>query len=632
MPEEPSFSTKPLTESGSARKPRRAVRKKPVRKKESLEEFIEEKKQNKISKQLTEIYRDDQGKLPDMRQIKITKTHPALKTLIGIILVGGLLAAVAWAGFFFMPGSGNKFSEDKIALRLNGPTNILIGATTTYIIAYENNQSLSLKKATINVQYPDGFVFVSSDMEAKNNGHTEWDLGSIEAGKRRELSITGITYGALNQKQSWRVFLTYEPENFGSQLQKSAILDITTDQSPFSLTVNGSNTPRAGNTVEYTLIARKQADSAINKIEIRPSWPKNFVLVSSSPAINKDFRWVLEPNKPTAPSSSALTSWTFKLTGTFTSSTEENGDITGTLLTLANNKLFTIADTKIAPQVTQSDTDVSLAINGSLEDSSAQPGGELNMTLTFKNSNDQDIDNGILKLSLDGPAIKKQTLLNWPKLEDKYDGTIVGSQINDSLRRGEITWDKTKIPALAKLKKGDEITVDVRLPLRDASLINLSDLKNSSQITAVAELSFIDTDKKNQKISSNKINVTVNSDLKFETRQTNDGQKTKINWVLTNNFHPLKNIAISADVYGDVGIELPSPVPAGQAKFDPATKKLTWTIPEMPESVDVLALPIIITVNKADASQKLVSEAQVQADDTVTGEKIDFTNEATNLD
>ncbi len=632
MPEQPSFSSKPLPESlVKPVKPKRATRKKAApRRKETAAELAEDRKETKISKQLAQIYQDEKGNLPDMRRIKIEKKHGAFKTFVWVLLLGGLLAAAAWAGFFFMP-SNKKFSEDKVALRLNGPATSIIGTTTTYKIAYENNQNLLLKNLRLNVQYPDGFVFVSSDISAKNSGHTEWDLGDLRAGQRKEMTITGLTYGTLSQKQSWRAFLTYQPETFGSDFQKNIVLDVTTDKAPFSVTVNGSSKASAGTEAEYTFIVKKETDSAINKLILKPAWPKNFVLASSSPLISKDFTWTIEPNKSPSPSSSAPTSWTFKLVGAFTTSTDTAGEITGALLATANNRSFTLTDTKIAPQVTQNEADLSLAINGSLSNFDIQPGNELNMTLTLKNNSDEDIQNAILKLGLNGPAIKKQTLLDWPHIEDRYDGNIVGSQISDSVRRGEITWDKNKMPALASIKKGQEVTLDIKLPLRDAKTINLADL-NSYQITVVGELAFKDSDNKDRKFSSNQIAIIVNSDLTFDARDSVTNQKHAINWVLTNNFHALKNITLSADVYGDVSVELPTPIPAGQAKFDPATKKLTWTIPNMPESVDVLALPINITVNKTNASQQnLISQVQIQADDTVTGEKINLTGEEVKL-
>ena len=52
----------------------------------------------------------------------------------------------------------------------------------------------------------------------------------------------------------------------------------------------------------------------------------------------------------------------------------------------------------------------------------------------------------------------------------------------------------------------------------------------------------------------------------------------------------------------------------------------------MPEGVDVLALPILVTLNNINPTQELlVSKTHVQADDTITGEKLDFMGEETPL-
>ncbi len=631
MSEEPSFSTKPLSDEPE-KKPRKPSRKK--RAPETSSSVKENLKQTKISKQLTQIYQDDQGHLPDMKKIKIKKTHSGFKTFLGVIFVGGLLAATAWAGFFFMP-SDKKFSEEKVEFRINGPVNVTAGTTTTYKIAYENKQNLALKRVTLNVQYPEGFVFLSSDIEAKNTGHTEWNLGEIGAGKKKELTITGITYGSLNQKQSWRSFLKYKPENFESELQKAAILDVLVDKSPFSLTVNGSSKILVGNASEYTFIVKKEEPSSISKLELKPSWPKNFVITSSSVPLSKDYKWVIDPNKKLSSTSTVPESWTFKFTGNFTGNAsgtptqETSSEISGSLITIANSKTFSLTDNKVTTQLAQNDLNFNIAINGSLSSFNTQPGEDLNITISLKNQSKNDLKNATLKLSLIGPAIKKVTLLDWSKIEDQYDGDIQGQQVTDNLRKGVITWGKSRISSLANIAGGKEVSLDIKLPIKDASLINLSDLATSSQITVVADINFKDEEGVAHNFSSNQIIITVNSDLKFDARDnvspSGKGEKHQLNWVLTNNFHSLKNIKLSAEVFGDVTVELPTPIPAGEASFDSQTKKITWTIPDMPESVDVLALPITILLNKINPTQALlVSKVHVEADDTVTGEKLDF--------
>lgn len=620
--EEPSFASKSLVD----------VKPKKTRKKSSVKA---NPSQAKLSKQLTQIYQDSEGHLPDMRKIKIKKNHSGFKSFFVILLVGGLLAGAAWAGLFLLPNN-KQFSQAQINLTIEGPKNITAGATTTYKISYENNQSLALKKATLNVQYPAGFVFVSSNVKAKNSGNTEWQLDDIGAHKKNEITITGVTYGSVDQKQSWRVFLTYQPENFGSELQKASTLDVTVSNPAYSLAITGPSKSITGNAAEYTFTVKKEYDSQTNKLELKPVLPKNFFITSSSPVLSKDNKWVIEPNKAVSSSSEAVTSWSFKLTGKFTSSTAASAEISGTLFTTSNNNSFALTGAKTTTELTQNDFDFSLAINGSMSSFSSQPGEDLNITISLKNQSVNELKNASLKLTLDAPSAKKQSLLNWPKIEDKFDGDIQGTQLSTEVRRGEITWTKTKIPDLATIDKNEDVSVDVKLPIKNNSSFGLSDLTGDSKVIAVAELTFKDANNVSRTFSSNQIVITVNSDLEFEARDTvsgsGNGQKHQINWVLTNNFHPLKNLTLSADVYGDVQVELPSPTPAGEIKFDSAKKRLTWTIAEMPESVDVLAMPITITLNKLNPTQELlVSKVRVQAEDTVTGEKLDFMGEEVGL-
>ncbi|HSR89321.1 MAG TPA: hypothetical protein VLK22_02885 [Candidatus Udaeobacter sp.] len=628
-PEEPSFSSKPLAETNDQEP-------KPRRSKPRTAKKIEtnSNKQTKLSQQLTQIYQDNEGRLPDMRKIKIKKSHSGLKNFFIVIFVGALLAAAAWAGFFLMPNN-KKFSADQIALNISGPKNVMSGTAASYKIIYENNQSVPLKQATLNIQYPDGFVFISSDVAAKNPGHTEWQLNDTGAHKKKEINITGLTYGSLNQKKSWRAFLTYQPENFNSQLQQAAFLDINIDKSPFSLAITGPSKTITGNGAEYIFTIKKEQQSEISKLELKPVWPQNFFITSSSPALNKDNKWIIEPNKTSSSTSVGADSWTFKLSGKFSSSTLAAGDISASLSTVNNGNYFSLADAKTTTELTQNDIDFNLAINGSLVNFNDQPGDNLNMTLSLKNQSPQDLKNAILKITLDAPAIKKQSLLNWAKIEDKLDGDVHGTQINDNLRRGEIVWDKTKLPELAKLGKNQTVSIDVQLPIKDAQSFNSADASTGAKITAVAEISFKDGDNITHVYSSNQIVITVNSDLKFETRDSVSGsnnEKHKISWILTNSFHPLKNLTISADVYGDAAVEIPSSTSAGSAIFDRTSKKITWTIPEMPESVDTLALPITITLNKVNPTQKmLISKAHVQAEDSISGEKLDFLGDETNL-
>ncbi|MFA5061753.1 MAG: hypothetical protein WC526_01240 [Patescibacteria group bacterium] len=579
-------------------------------------------KNSQIEKQLVSIYEDDHGNLPDMKKIKIKKGRSFLKTLVIFIIFCAVLAAIAWIGFFLMPGNG-KFSADKVNLSVNGPDNIMAGVTTTYQIDYKNNQNLSLESAVLNVEYPAGFIFISSNPDAQNTGHTQWDLGKLSPFQVGTITITGITYGSTDQSQSWRAFLTYQPENFNSEFQKTAILEVKTTNSPFSLTIAGPDKAAIGNLVEYDFTVKQENPSRVSKLDLIPSVPANFHIASATPVLNKNKKWSID--LAAGPSTTANTGYTFKLFGKFSSSSSAN-TISGILSSSANDKVFQLAKTDFNTELLQSDLGFSLTMNGTMANFNAQPGDMLNITIDLKNTSNSNLKNAIVKLNLDAPSLNRQSVLDWSQEVDKYNADIKGVQISDTIRRGEMTFSKTQIAGLGAVNKGDEITIDTKIPIKTSENFDLSNL-SAFQINAAAEVSYTDSTGASHTISSNLIVITLNSDLKFDPRDSasGDNKTHQINWVLTNHFHALKNVTLTADVYGDVSLQGQPSAPAGTFNFDSAAKKITWTIPEMPENADTLAMPFTLILSKLNPTQNtLVSKVHVQADDTVTGQRLDF--------
>ena len=105
--------------------------------------------------------------------------------------------------------------------------------------------------------------------------------------------------------------------------------------------------------------------------------------------------------------------------------------------------------------------------------------------------------------------------------------------------------------------------------------------------------------------------------------KTADGKdKRDFTWILRNTLHPLKNIELKAEVYGDVNF-ISSTLPAGTLNFDPKEKIIIWKIENMPENLDILAFPFSLIINKKNPSQQvLVSKIKITAEDTVTSQLI----------
>ena len=224
----------------------------------------------------------------------------------------------------------------------------------------------------------------------------------------------------------------------------------------------------------------------------------------------------------------------------------------------------------------------------------------------------------------DAPSANKKSLLYWAEVDDVADGDIVGEQLSDEVRRGSITWDKFDIPALALLDPGEEVFIDVMLPLKSFEQTDLT-LFASHDITIFADAKY-DVLGKTDNITASPVLLTVNSDMTIDIEDSisTDGTMHTVTWLLSNTFHELKDIVITADIFGDIEWDDSAMVvPAGTALFDSNTQRLTWTVDSMPTSIDILALqfPVVLATQNPTQTQ-LMSKVMIEAVDTVTGETI----------
>lgn len=619
--EENQFTVHPVGEDKP--KKRRVVRKKkPV----TSEEFVEQKKMAKISQELKNIYSDNNGRIPNMRQIQKRGKHPLLRAFFALLIIGGLMASAAWVGFFYLP-SQKQNSSQNITLEINGPTDLSVGATTTYVIHFQNNEKVKINNVVLTVNYPEGFVFTESNKQSDNEGKTEWKIGSINPGENDEVKITGQNFGTINQQNSWRVFLNYTPENFASELQKMVTLTTKISEAPVSISALGPDKAVIGDEVEYTYTVKRTGEWPAQKLFVKPILPANFYVVTSSPLIAKDNTWSIIID----PATTTPDEMHYKIIGKFNElglNLEENSIVeTGAelLLPFSNDlQMFTIGSSKINTELAKNSQTFSLAINGTMTDFGSRPGEMLNITLYLKNSGKDSMKNVGIKLAVEAPALKKQSAINWAEISDKLDGTIVGEQINEKNRRATITWDSGELPVLAEIKPNAEATIDLRVPIRSTENFDLAAI-GDYLIKTIAEVTYKDKSGTEKTLGSNPVNITLNSDLTLDIRSEGTGATRSVTWVLENSFHPLKNLELTATLFGDITFALGAETPAGTVNYDEKEKKITWQISDMPESVDVLALPFTVTINKENPTQNtLVSKVRIKAEDTVTSQAIEF--------
>jgi len=204
---------------------------------------------------------------------------------------------------------------------------------------------------------------------------------------------------------------------------------------------------------------------------------------------------------------------------------------------------------------------------------------------------------------------------------------VIGEQINEQVRRGTITWTRREVKDLRQIDPGEVINLDIRVPIKNASQEDLL-VYQGTLIQAVADITYGSGDI--QTMVSTPIALTLNSDTILDVSDNvssnSDGKKVHtVTWLLSNTLHELKDIEMSADLFGDITVrESDIAVPAGKITYDGgAQKHLVWRIDTMPVSVDVLGLQFPIIINKENPTQtNLTSKVTFKATDTITGQQI----------
>lgn len=578
-----------------------------------------------INQKLVEIYENSDGSMPNMKTFEKKKRRRIVRAFIVFVCSVILLGGVAWAGFFvFEPRA--SFSEEDVVLTISGPETIQSGKEVTYRVRYKNDQAVGLKDALLEVRYPAGFIFVTSSITTKTEQHNSWSLDTLDPHESGYIDMTGILNGTVGERQSFRLFLNYKPENFNSEFQKVAQATVLVDTSPVNLVVTAPPSISIGGVGEIKIeVSAVDAGMASSTVVVELDPADIFTKKSSNPESDSlnAYRWTLN---------SLASTTVITVNGSFVK--PESQSATSTIVVRAlkpagqgqNAQEYILATQQVDMHFVETNIVASVAVNGSMGDTQATPGDVLNTSIVIKNTGESTLENATARMVWETPSYGNRSMLEWTQYDSEPDADIAGEQISPERRKGTITWDSRYIPDLKRINPSDEIFIDFTIPIRDASHAALSNF-SGLDITGILELQY-DENGEHKVIRSNPITITVISDLALEVRDdiqnVNGLDRHRVTLLLTNSFHDLQNLKIETEIYGDVEVSIDDTlVPAGTVMYDETTKKFLWVMESMPTDLDVRALQFDITLRSSDPSQKnLTPRVKVTATDTVVGQTI----------
>lgn len=614
------------------------------RQQQSADTRVEERKHSaEVNKSLTEIFRDESGKMPDMTHLDRHRPNVIAWILGGIAGFIVILICAIWVGFaIFKPFSG--FSGNGFQIVIDGSERIALGQETTYFINYHNVSSDPLATAEIRISFPPDFSATKLDPQPTGNGFV-WKLGSIPAGGRGTILIKGMFSGALGTHTAIQAVGTYRPGSFNSDFEELTTRKIEYAETVLDGLIEKPAKALPGDKVRIVYQLQNNGSNPLERLEARITLPTGFVREASSTEGLIDESIVRIPVGTIAAGATTSVS----VVGTFASGA--SGDLlihaeVGRVGVDGTFQPAQKADSTIS--VLAGDLLLKLVVNGSDTDRSVSAQESLRFALAYENTSPEELKDIVLRVKFEpaqngsstsevfvfNPKPPAPALVDWKALEDSSSGTVSGNTI---------TWDKKGIGELERLPPQMDGIIEFALPVafnRTAS--GTSDVP--FQVTVEGTMAKVGTTIVNRTIKTKPITfrLRTDADVRVEAWYFSEegaplgsgplppivGQTTsyRIQWDVQKTLHELSNVRISAVLPKNVTWPAKSTVTAGDLGYDESTRTVSWTLNRLPADVNEMTadFDVQLTPFEADANRfaGLLGETRFEAVDTAIGEPI----------
>ncbi|MFZ4648490.1 MAG: hypothetical protein ACOYMB_02500 [Patescibacteria group bacterium] len=586
---EPSFVERPLPSRDEVRNFERQIR--------------SEERSEDINGRLSEIYRDKRGNLIDVRKLEKRARRQVVVTIFRWFFGLCLLGSAIWAGLLVFPQAKNTGVE----LTINAPEKIKIGQEFSYLITYKNNSGSSINSIKLEASYPENFIFSGSDI-APASRDNYWTLTDLPAGAERTLEVKGSIINQENSANTIYAKLTYQQDNFSSDLKKEASAATLVESLGFRAELDYPSAALSGTENDLSLKIFNFEAPLVTKFRIDFEIPSSVTIIdpqistSSSWTIKKiDNYWQVEGIS--ASSSELEIPFSFKIKDASQDRLEliarfSYQDQSGTL--------FTFFEKRAGMDIIKNDLNLTMMVNGSQGDRSVNFGETLNYNVSYVNKGVSNLKNIAMSAVVDSPFV------DWSTLSAESGG---------KLKDGVITWTKDEAPALAEIKPGQEGDFNFSVRLKKFSS---ADLGNNFQVKSYAQFN-IDSNTSNSELNrSNLITSSLNSDLSFSEKilyfddnnspvgegplPPKSGEKTsfRVYWELDNTLHELDKVRVSLALPPNTSFEGRVKVQAGSVYYDQALNQVIWDLGRVPLSVSKITSDFSLSLIPAPSDRNKI--------------------------
>lgn len=200
-----------------------------------------------------------------------------------VVLLGMAAAVIAVVGFFIMR-SGAEPAEPNIGLELSVPEEVSSGGEAVVKAVVTNNDSKTMAASELELVYPSGVVFVSSNPASENLSGTLYKVPSLTPGTNVAILIKLRFEGGVGEERRLQARLKYSLSGITAQFTKEQKSSTRLVTAGASVDIQGPATSTNAQLVSYTLHYTNQSNQGFERARVKFSAPQGFQFAQANPA------------------------------------------------------------------------------------------------------------------------------------------------------------------------------------------------------------------------------------------------------------------------------------------------------------------------------------------------------------
>jgi len=609
----------------------------------SFEKVVEkEARHQEIDANLSEIYRNDKGDLVDVKQVNAKKKNNILVRLFKKSLFFTILFFAAYFSYLYFFSGDSNMNSFKFAII--APEKVVAGEEFSYFIEYSNPTKFAATKLKLELKYPEGFIYSSSDLEP-TTGLYGFNLPDLAPGAKGKLEIRGKIVNRLDSVNVISGRLNYTPVNISSEFKKESSDATIISGIGFQVGLEYSNLAFLNQDNEISLSLFDVEENYLEDFIVRFVLPEHTSITSAEINLNKGEakddiligrdseyeKLILFSEGPTTWLLKNLRQDTAGKKLNFKYQIKERPGSAEIIIRLEkrleDGQSYIFWEKSILPEIVKSDLNLTLFLDGSNNNSPVSFGDTLNYTLNYSNKGENNFKDATISLSLDG------FFFDWNTLKLQTPGEIRAGKM--------IVWTKKDIPALEEIRPGESGELNLSIKIKDYQDINFG---QKLEVSAYAQYGASEREIDNSTSKSNEIISKINSDLRLveKVRYFDDNNlpvgsgplpprvgevsNFRVDWLVKNSLHELSQTEVVLDLPSYVYFNEGAYASVGNLYYDANKRVVVWSIGRLPISVSEVNayFSLAITPVEADRNKILVISpgAIVSAVDNETQEII----------